>query len=49
MPANTDISENAALTAVRQKFIYGNVCELIACVRVATLPRNKFASMLRVM
>ena len=40
---------NAAKPAVRQKCTYGNMAESeLLCVRVATLLRNKYASILRV-
>ena len=48
MPLNTDMSVNAALIAVRQIFIYGNDRVSVGLVRVATLLRNKYASILRV-
>ena len=44
MPANAD------MPAMRQKCSYGNIAESeLLCLRVATLFRNKYASILRVM
>ena len=48
MPANNDMP--MFLTRCEQKCTYGNMAESeLLCVRVATLLRNKYASILRVM
>ena len=49
-PENTATPAKAFLMVVRQKCTYGNVAESeLPCVRVATLLRSKYASILRVM
>ena len=50
MPVNAAMPANAAIPAVRQKCTYGNMAESeLICVIDATLLRNKYARILRVM